>query len=70
MHYALFLGIFGLPVVAGVGMVLARVLNVFAPEEPRGPGCIPKDDLQGTDSHVSDLVDAFFAAPLDQYPKK
>ena len=70
MHYALFLGIFGLPVVAGVGMVLARALNVFAPEETRVPGCVPKDDFQGTDSHVSDLVDAFFDLPLEQNPKQ
>ena len=66
MHYTLFLGIFGLPVVAAVGMVVARVLNVFAPAEPRVPGCVPKDDLQCMEAHVRDLVDAFFAAPLEQ----
>lgn len=68
MHYVIFLGIFGLPFVAAVGMVVTKVLTTFAPQEPPAPRGIPKDDLQGSDSHVSDLVDAFFAAPLEQNP--
>ncbi len=70
MHYVLFLGIFGLPVVAAVGMVVARVLNAFAPEEPQGPGCTPEDDLHGTESHMGALVDRFFATPREQNPKQ
>jgi hypothetical protein len=70
MHYVPFLGIFGLPVVAGVSMLVARALTAFTPAEPRGPGCLPKDDFQGTESHVSDLVNAFFAVSLEQNPKQ
>ena len=30
MHYVIFLGIFGLPFVAAVGMVITKVLGAFA----------------------------------------
>ncbi len=70
MHYVIFLGIFGLPFVAGVGMIAAKVLDAFSPEDPPLPGRIPKDDPQDTESHVSDLVDAFFAARPEQNPRK
>jgi len=70
MHYVIFLGIFGLPFVAGVGMLAAGMLDAFAPEEPPLPSSIPKDDLQGMESHLSDLVDTFFASPLEQNPRK
>jgi hypothetical protein len=70
MHYVIFLGIFGLPFVAGVGMIAARVLDAFAPEEPPKPGRVPQDDLQATESHVSELVDTFFAPPIEQKSKK
>ena len=70
MHYVIFLGIFGMPFVAGVCMLAARVLDAFAPEEPPLSGRIPQDDLQGMESHLNDLVDTFFAAPLEQNPKK
>jgi hypothetical protein len=70
MHYILFLGIFGLPVVAGVGMLVARVWDTFAPEDAVLSGRIPEDDLYGTGSHASDLADAFFADPVDQNPKQ
>jgi hypothetical protein len=70
MHYALFLGIFGLPVVAGVAMVIARAFSAFAPEDPRGPGGRSPDDLHGTESHVNDLVETFFAAPVVRNSKQ
>jgi hypothetical protein len=70
MHYVLFVGIFGLPVVAGVGILVARVLDAFASEEPPGPDCIPESDPHDTESHVSDLVDTFFTAPVLQNPKQ
>lgn len=65
MHYVLLLGILGLPDVAGVGMLVARVLDIFAPDELPMTGCIPKDDLHGTESHMSELVDTFFTAPVE-----
>jgi hypothetical protein len=70
MHYVIFLGIFGLPFVAGVGMIAARVLDAFAQEETPLPDRIPLDDLQARESHVSDLVNTFFAPPFEQNPKK
>lgn len=70
MHYILFVGIFGLPVVAGVGMLVARVLDTFAPEKSPVPGCLPQDDLDDTESHVRDLVETFFTTPVEQTPKR
>jgi hypothetical protein len=70
MHYVLFVGIFGLPVVAGVGILVARVLDTFATAKLPVPGRIPTSDLYDPESHVSELVDTFFTAPLEQNPKQ
>jgi len=69
MHYVLFVGIFGLPVVVCVGMLVARVLDTFASDDPPEPGRIGNSRLGEIESRVSDLADTFITAPVEQNPK-
>jgi hypothetical protein len=68
MHYIFFLGIFGMPVVLGVGMLVAKVWDAFAPEDWPARGNLPADELHDMESHVNALVDTFFSPPVDQNP--
>jgi len=68
MHYVLFAGIFGLPVVACVGMLVARVLDTFGPDEPPKSGPTGKSDLCEIESCENDLADTFFNAPVKETP--
>ncbi len=70
MHYIFFLGIFGMPVVIGVGMLVAKVWDAFTPEDSPVRGSLPADELHDTESHVNALVDTFFSAPVEQNPKQ
>ena len=69
MHYVLFVGIFGLPIVVGVGMLVSRVLDTFASDDPPASDRIGNSRPREIESHVSDLADAFFTAPAEQNPK-
>ena len=69
MHFVLFLGIFGLPVVACVGMLIARALDSFLPEAPPARGRTVADRADETESRVNDLVDRFISAPVEQTPQ-
>ena len=60
MHYVLFAGIFGLPVVACVGMLVAKVLDTFGPEEAPKAGPIGKSHPCEMESCGTDLADTFF----------
>jgi hypothetical protein len=70
MHYVLFAGIFGLPVVACVGMLVARVLDTFASDEAPTPGPIGKSHLCEIESCVSDLADTFGPVSAEQNPRR
>lgn len=65
MHYVLFVGIFGLPVVVGVGMLAATVLDRFAPEEPPASGIRDTSHLPDAGSRERELADSFFAAAVE-----
>jgi hypothetical protein len=66
MHYVIFGGIFALPFVVCAGMLVARVLDTFAPDEPPKSGRIGKRGLHESDSRESDLADTFFNTPAEQ----
>jgi hypothetical protein len=70
MHYVLFVGIFGLPVVACVGMLVTRVLDTFASETPPEPDPIGAGGVDEMESRVTALVDTFAAAPVEQHPTR
>jgi len=70
MHYILFVGIFGLPVVVCAGMLVARVLDTFAPDRSPEPDRIGNSPLPEIDFRVSDLADTFITAPVEQNSKQ
>jgi hypothetical protein len=69
MHYVLFVGIFGLPVVVCAGMLVARVLDTFAADEPPEPDRIGNSRLGEIESRVSDLADTSNTAPHRTEPQ-
>jgi hypothetical protein len=66
MQYILFVGIFGLPIVACVGILAARVLDAFAPDEPPAPGLLSTNHFHEIGSRENELADTFFSAPVEQ----
>jgi hypothetical protein len=70
MHYVLFVGIFGLPAVVCAGMLVARVLDTFAPDRPPESDCIGDSPRPEIDFRVSDLADTVITAPVEQNPKQ
>ena len=70
MHYLLFFGIFGLPVVVCVGMFITRLLDNVATEKRFASGRTGASGLRESEFHMSDLADTFIAAPIEQDPKQ
>lgn len=70
MHYLLFFGIFGLPVVVCAGMFVSRFLDNFSSGEARRSGVNGTSGLPESDAHVSTLVETFFAGHIEQDQKK
>jgi hypothetical protein len=70
MQYVLFGGIFGLPLLVCVSLVVLKVLDTFAPDNLPAPARIDKTRLQEIDSRESELVDSFFHAPAKQTPTR
>jgi hypothetical protein len=66
MHYVLFVGIFGLPVLACVGMLVTRVLDTFAPETPLEPDRVVTSGVDEMESGRTDLADTFITAPVEE----
>ena len=69
MHYVIVAGIFGLPFVVCVGLLVAKVLDTFGPEETPVSRRLDTSHVHGSESRVNDLVDAFLTAPVEPHPK-
>ncbi len=70
MHYILFVGIFGIPIVACVGMLATKFMDTFTPERTPEPDHLDKSRLQAIESRVNDLVDTFVTTPVEPSPKQ
>ena len=60
MQYVLFGGIFGLPLLVCVSLVVLKVLDTFAPDDLPAPVRIDHARLQEIESRESELVESFF----------
>jgi hypothetical protein len=70
MHYLIFFGIFGLPVVVCAGMFITRMLDNVATERQLASGRIGKSGPRESEFRMSDLADTFIPAPIDEDPKQ
>ena len=70
MHYLLFFGIFGLPVVVCVGMFITRLLDNVSTEKRFASGRTGASGLRESEFRMSDLADTFIPAPVEQDPKQ
>ena len=70
MHYLLFFGIFGLPVVVCVGMFITRLLDNVSTEKRSASGHTGASGLRESEFRMSDLGDTFIPAPVEQDPKQ
>jgi hypothetical protein len=70
MHYLIFFGIFGLPVVACAGMLITRLLDNAAAEKRVGSGPAMTGGLQESEFRMSDLADTFVPAPVEHDPRR
>jgi hypothetical protein len=70
MHYLIFFGIFGLPVVVCAGMFITRLLENVIPEKLAESGRVAKSGLRESEFRMSDLADTFIPAPIEQDRKQ
>ena len=70
MHYLLFFGIFGLPVVVCVGMFITKLLDSVATDKLLEPGHTGTSGLRESEFRMSDLADTFIPAPLEKDSKQ
>lgn len=70
MHYLIFFGIFGLPIVACAGMLITRLLDNAAAEKRVESGLAVTGGLRESEFRMSDLADTFISAPIEHDPKR
>lgn len=66
MHYLIFFGIFGLPVVACAGMVITRLLDNAATDRLFASGRKGMGGPGDGEIRMSDLADTFVPVPIDK----
>ncbi len=66
MHYLIFFGIFGLPVVICAGMVIARLVDTVATDKQLASGPIEASRPCESEFHMSDLADTFVPIPIEK----
>lgn len=66
MHYLIFFGIFGLPVVACAGMFITRLLDNAATDKLLASSRNGKGGPCETEFRMSDLADTFVPVPIDK----
>ncbi len=66
MQYVLFVGIFGMPVVVALGVLVGRIVDKFGPEKTPDSGRAGDTRLREAESRMNDLVETFCAAPAEQ----
>ena len=69
MHYLLFFGIFGLPVVVCAGMFITRLLDTAATDKLLASGHIGPRATEG-EFRMSDLADTFVPVPVESDAKQ
>lgn len=65
MHYVIFFGIFGLPVVVCVGMLVMRLLDTAATDRLLATSHVGAGGPQEGEFRMSDLADTFVPAPIE-----
>jgi hypothetical protein len=66
MHYLIFFGIFGLPVVACAGMFITRLLDNAATDKRLASGRNGPSGPRESEFRMSDLADTFVPVPIDK----
>jgi hypothetical protein len=64
MHYVIFFGIFGLPVVVCAGMFITRLLDTAATDKLLASGHVGPSATDG-EFRMSDLADTFVPVPVE-----
>ena len=70
MHYVIFFGIFGLPVVVCAGMLITRLLDTAATDKLLASGHIGTHDSRESEFRMRDLADTFVPVPVEPDSKE
>lgn len=70
MHYVIFFGIFGLPVVVCVGMLITRLLDTAATDKLLASGHTGTSGSREGEFRMTDLADTFVPVPIEPDSKQ
>jgi hypothetical protein len=70
MHYVIFFGIFGLPVVVCAGMLITRLLDTAATDKLLASGHNSASGSRESEFRMRDLADTFVPVPIEPDSKQ